>query len=122
MAEAVDPDDMSTWPAALQGCLAEYVRGVDAAATWAADLRLPLTEEQVTPLLGGRPLRTYHATRLLPHEVDSVRSAGLRALSPEHVEQRIADAHAVGAISGQEADRLRAQSVYAKGLQGRRSG
>ncbi len=121
MTDAVDPDDVSTWPAALRDTLAEYVAGVDPAETSAVDLELPLTDQQVTALLGGRPLRTYHATRLLPHEVKSVRGDGLRALKPEHLERRIADALAAGAISTEEADRLRARTVYAEGSKGTRS-
>lgn len=101
--------------------LAEYVEDVDPAETFACDLRVPLSDVEVTALLGGRPLRTYHATRLLSHEVESVRSDGLRALTPEHVEHRIADALAVGAISTVEADRLGDHTVYVKGINGRRS-
>lgn len=118
MSDAVDPDDVRTWPPSLRHTLAECVADVDPAETYACDLEgLTMSDEQVTALLGGRPLRAYHATRLLPHEVESVRRDGLRALSPEHVEQRIAGALGSSAITTEEADRLRAGTVYAEGAE-----
>lgn len=120
MADPVDPDDVGTWPAGLRDALAGYVADVDP-ETAAGDLEVLLTDEQVTTLLAGRPLRMYHATRLLPHEVESVRRDGLHALSPEHVEQRIAGAVKVGTMTTEEADRTRAQTVYATGFKGSRS-
>ena len=80
MADAVDPDEACTWPAALCDALAEAVADVDP-ETAASDLEVPLSDTEVTALLDGRPLRVYHATRLLPHEIESVRGDGLHALT-----------------------------------------
>ncbi|MDB5963496.1 MAG: hypothetical protein JWP59_4790 [Massilia sp.] len=112
---------MSTWPRPLRDALTVALAGVEP-STVGGDLRLPVSESEVTDLLGGEPLRTYHATRLLPHEVESVRREGLRALSPDHVERRITEAVAAGAITGSEAARMRAETVYATGFQGIRTG
>lgn len=122
MTDPVDPDDVSTWPRELRDTLAQFVAGVEPAETYASDLEMPLSDEQVIALLRGRPLRVYHATRLLPHEVESVQCDGLRALKPEHAERRIDGAVAAGAITVEEADCLRAQTVFATGYDGVREG
>ena len=116
----MDPDEVCTWPAALCDALAEAV------ADWiletaASDLEVPLSDTEVTALLDGRPLRVYHATRLLAHEIESVRGDGLHALTPELVERRIGGAVNAGAITATDAERFRAQTVYANGSRGRRS-
>lgn len=108
---AVDPDDVDTWPGPLREALAPYAADVpaDVATT---DLDVPLDDADVTDLLSGRPLRAYHCTRLLPRETASVRRDGLRALSREHAEGRIAAAHAAGALTAEQAQTLTATTVY----------
>lgn len=117
----VDPDDVGTWPAPLREALALEVVDVDP-VTPVCDLRLRLSDEDVATLLEGRPLRAYHCTRLLPHEVQSIREDGLRALGPEHVEQRIHDAFVAGAIADADAERLRSEHIFATGDECEREG
>lgn len=52
----------------------------------------------------------YHCTRLLDHEVAMIRSEGIRLLTPDLVEQRIAAATGAGAISDSDAALLRAST------------
>lgn len=119
MAGPVDPDDVVTWPQELHEALAPFTEGV-APETYADELGVTLSDERVTTLLGGRPLRTYHATRLLPHEVESVHRNGLVALTPGHAERRIVEAVSAGAVTPGDAERFRRQTVFATGYQGRR--
>lgn len=97
----VDPDDLTTWPEALRVAASRYRPGGDL-----------LADDRLFDLLDRRPLRAYHATRLLPHEVESIRRDGLRPLSVEHVEQRLTDAERVGALTADELARLAARHVF----------
>lgn len=100
--------------------MARVVDGV-APGSYVDELDIP-PDRQVLELLEGRPLRVYHATRLLPHEVESVRDDGLRTLTEDHVQRRIAGAVEVGAIEIEAADFLRAHTVFVKkhAVEGRR--
>ena len=42
--------------------------------------------------LAGHDLRSYHASRLLPHEIEWIRAEGLSLLSPELVERKLTGA------------------------------
>lgn len=121
MTVAVDPDDVSTWPAglvkALRGALTR-LRDTD----YASDLAIPLSEEQLAELFEGRPLRVYHATRLLEHESLGVRHEGLRALNAQHVQSRIEAAVGSGAITAADADLIRQTTAYACSREGRWEG
>jgi hypothetical protein len=119
---AVNPDDVSTWPRELLDVLMPHVTGVDPAETYADELGVTLSDEQAADMLGGRPLRTYHATRLLPHEVANVRRTGLRALTPALAEHRLDAAVGAGAITVEDSERFRAQTVFATGYGGVREG
>lgn len=73
-------------------------------------------------LLEGRPLRSYHATRLLPHEVDSIRTKGLQALSPGLLDTRIDDAERLGYIDKPQASVMRSANLFAQGRSKGRTG
>ena len=105
MSAAIDPDDQATWPADLRTTL---LAGRAAAPT----VKRGCTD--LTNLLDSRPVRAYHATRLLPHEIDSVRRDGLEALTPELIERRLQDALAGGYLTPTELTELQAHTVYTK--------
>lgn len=109
---AIDPDDLDTWPDALREALEPYAADVPI-DTPTAELSVPLDDSYVTELLDGRPMRAYHCTRLLPHEVAGVRRDGLRALSRDHADGRIAAALDAGALSSADAARVLAATLYA---------
>lgn len=104
----VDLDDESSWPSHLwevaNGRPFEYD---------AEDWRV---------LLENRPLRTYHATRLLPHEFETIRSQGLRASSANLLEGRISEALQLGYITQRQAVDFRRQDAFARGKSENRVG
>lgn len=66
-------------------------------------------------LLEGRPLRTYHATRLLPHEVESIRHEGLHASTRALLEGRIDEAVRRGQLDRAQAHVMRSSTTFARG-------
>lgn len=96
----IDLDDQSTWPPRLLA--------VAAGQNFDPEL------EDWRELLEGRPLRTYHATRLLPHEAVSIRSVGLRALTRALLETRIEEAETHGYIGQAQADEMRSSNTFAR--------
>lgn len=113
MSDAVDPDEPGTWPAGLRAVIAQVVDGVKP-GSYVDELDIGFDDDYVLELFQGRPLRAYHATRLLPHEVDSVKRDGLRRLTEDHIERRIAGAVDVGAIDSEAAGFLLAHTVFVK--------
>lgn len=111
MGDAIHLDDVRTWPEGLQQRFAEP-----------SPDRAPLTDELFVELLEGRPLRMYHATRLLPHEVDRIRGEGLLRLTHELVQSKLDDAVRVGAITEAQAIEARAGSIIETKYEGRREG
>jgi hypothetical protein len=117
----VDPDDRRTWPRAVTEWVTERADRLRGTAEDALGLRLPLEEENdFRALFAGTKVRAYHATRLLECEVAMIREQGLRPLTAELVEERIACAFAAGAISDVYRDRLYKSHVFARGSEQQR--
>lgn len=76
-------DDMRTWSKLVRGYVDEQVPQFLARSDIVEDARILATQGRV---------RAYHLTRLLEHEVDSIRRNGLALASAGLVEARIADA------------------------------
>lgn len=98
--------------------MAELVDGLAKQARhptdFTSDLPVPTSSEQeFRALLEGCTILSFHATRLLEHEVGDIRKVGLRRLSRDLVNDRIDGAYARGLLSGDERDRCRARNVYA---------
>lgn len=116
LGSVVDVDDPNTWPKELVAQVNELADEVRMTKTDLSDLPcgdLPLSghEEHIRQLLNGYLLRAYHATRLLPHEADDVRIHGLRVLSSELVNGRLATAYQLGYITDVERDKLLASKT-----------
>jgi hypothetical protein len=112
----VDLDDRSTWPSAIDDFVGSWVERCRGKTKYTADLDVPLElEDPFVRLLDGRLLRAYHATRLLDHEVQMVRSQGLRALSGELVRDRINAAREAGEITADLAAQLQLAHVFSDG-------
>ena len=79
-------------------------------------------EDDFRALLSGCLVRAYHATRLLEHEVQMIRTQGLRLLSVELVTEKIEAAREQSCISPGECDLLKAAHVFAVGEETNRSG
>jgi len=73
-------------------------------------------------LIGDTPVRAYHCTRLLPHEIESVRTHGLRPLTLSLLEDRIRGALDCGAITQVKAEMLLHAHVFADDRQKHREG
>ncbi|WOQ17582.1 hypothetical protein [Raineyella sp. W15-4] len=117
----VNPDDVSTWPARLL----EVVQAIAVQVppgTFGSDVTVPINDSQFVRLMDERPLLAYHATRLLPHELEDIRSRGLHSLSLQHVERRLEDAVGADVFSASEADRLRRNGVHLRHAPGERDG
>src|ERR1051325_3573481 len=101
----VDVDDPASWPTRLRAFVENQAESLRGTTETTADLR-PTDEAQraVHGLLAGCLVRAYHATRLLEHEVASIRDNGLRLLSADLVAERIHRAHQVGAITESQRD------------------
>jgi hypothetical protein len=102
LAASVDPDEPSTWTDEMRTAVERYRH------EWAE----VIPPRALLGMLDGRPLRAYHATRLLPHEIDNVRERGLVPLTPRHVLDRLDAAVALRALSAAERDQLRASQVF----------
>lgn len=110
----VDLEDSATWPdpvAAFTERWAEQLRG---STEFTSDLEVPLElEVEFRAVFAGRPLLLFHATCLFDHEVEVIKSEGLRQLTLDLVEERIAAAHKRGLLTDEERDQCLSQNVYA---------
>lgn len=88
----VDVDRPETWPEATRRWTADRADRLDAGHTCDLPGWLDEKEDDLRATFGGRKLLAYHCTRLLPHELDSIRVQGLRLLDKALVQDRIAAA------------------------------
>ncbi|WP_150133724.1 hypothetical protein [Streptomyces hyaluromycini] len=121
----MDADDPATWPGPLAKLVDELAR--DSERTGLADYRdlsLYEYEDQMHRLLDGHLVRAWHCTRLLDHEVDAIRSQGLRRLDANLVEGRLSEAHRRGLLTDEQYTALKAKHSLAPGVKnrGRREG
>ena len=113
----VDVDVQETWPVTVIEFVEHWAVQVASSTSYAADLAIPLeADEEFREILAGHELRAYHATRLLDHEGEMIRSQGLRLLTVELVEERLRMAIRAGVISAQDAGQLLVDNVFARGL------
>jgi hypothetical protein len=110
----IDLDDHGSWPVELLHWVRAQAEPYRGEALKPGDLPLSLCEldDELRALVGERKLLAYHCTRLLEHEGDDVRERGLRLLTRELVNSRIARAVEVGAVPPADGG-LRTNSVYA---------
>jgi hypothetical protein len=86
----IDVGDLETWPEGLRLCVEGLCERYRDTAEYVAGLRLTDADERdLRANAGGFQVRAYHATRLLAHEVESIKRGGLQSLSLELVESRI---------------------------------
>lgn len=110
----IDIDDASTWPVDVSAAVDEVVTAHDGfpdAEDWDEVHLTAEDREVVDDAIQDLSLMGYHATRLLDHEVQSVRSNGLVPLSPEATLKRLDVAVEVGALPPALADLLRPGAV-----------
>lgn len=121
MTSAIDVDDPSSWPHELRAVVDQVAESHDPDAVAASDLWLGDDDDaEITAALADIHVRLYHATRLLPCEVDHVRTDGLRLLDEELINRRITCAVEAGAMNDADAAVLRTSHVLVTDAYGRR--
>src|ERR1700733_12084845 len=111
--EAIDVDDLATWPEPLSELVGNQLMALEGTPDHASDLRpSDWVKPKLLDVLRGRQLVAYHCTRLLPHELEMVRTQGLRELSPELVQDRLQRARDVGALSESQFELLTRSHVF----------
>ncbi|TAK60599.1 MAG: hypothetical protein EPO22_09140, partial [Dehalococcoidia bacterium] len=118
---AIDFDRPPTWPASLRRSAEGLAGAFRGTIAYQDQVRTSESQEQAwRASLAGSAIRCYHATRLLPHEVELVRNQGLRPLSPELISDRISAAFRHGFITSGERELMRDAHVFATGEEAHR--
>lgn len=110
MTDTLDIDDDATWPEEIRLAIEQIIVDRPEILEAKNDDELLLTfdeRNQIEDLLTRVPIVVYHATRLLPHEIESVNRDGLKPLSNDLVSSRINGAVASGDLDKKVAIRLR---------------
>ncbi len=114
----LDMDVPESWPWEVVNAVDEVIEGRpdlaaldfnEASSIGPDEIALGRKETAVIDeAIGDTPLALFHATRLLPHEVQSIRERGMLPLTPELVNYRLDSAiAAVDGIDSTLAERLR---------------
>ena len=103
----IDIDDQSTWPEGVKFFVASLFK------KYILDKNQFLIneDEQLIPLFKSQPLLTYHATRLLPHEIMDIKNNGLQILTRELVRKKIDDAVNYGYLTQEIGTELLQNSI-----------
>lgn len=110
----VSVDDPDTWPVEVRDAIGVRAQALAATAGYASDLAIdPDQEDEFRELLRGHSIVVYHATRLLDHEIDSIRHDGLLPLSAELVRARIEAAANSGYLTDAERGELLRGNLFA---------
>ena len=119
----IDIDVPATWPIPILHRVNQLATALSGTTEHAADLDWRAQDrDEFRTLLGGRPIRAYHATRLLDHEAEMVVEHGLLLLTSELLSMRIDRAFQHGYISKKQHDELCAGHVFSTGEHKNRGG
>lgn len=119
----IDVDQQATWPETTFRWAHDQAKRLSGSTKFLADLAIPLEQEdEFRETFGGRKLLAYHCTRLLTHEAEGIRSAGLRVLDQQLVQVRIAEAMAHGELPAAARSRAETGNVYEIGNEEGRTG
>jgi hypothetical protein len=111
----IDLDKPTTWPSAVMDWAGSYAESLRGSTHLTPDLDVPLEgEDEFRSLLDGHGVLAFHCTRLLDHEVKAIRTQGLRMLTRELVEERIAEAHCRGCITDGQQNVALERNVFAR--------
>lgn len=117
--DVIDVSAPETWPGPLTSIITELNRHVPH-VDHPTDLAIPQDgREGVRLALLGQHLLARHFTRLMPHEFDSIRSAGLQLPSQGFFNGRLDRAEALGYISRTVARALKESTIFAAESQNR---
>lgn len=112
---SLDPDSPGDWPAELQ----QVVRSLDEItppATHVVDLEVSdAADVRVREAMSHYRIKAFHATRLLPHEVEAIKAEGLRAFGAVLFDDRIEGAFRHGHLTEAERAVLLGAHMHAVG-------
>jgi len=109
----IDVDDPATWTTEVKGFVDDHAARLEGTTEYTSDLRItPEEEDEFRSLLAPNPLKVYHATRLLEHELESIRIGGLVPLSADLVRSRIETAAIKGYLTEAERDDLLVNNLF----------
>ncbi len=119
----VDLDDPTTWPSPAYVAANRWAKRLRGTTEYVTDLNLATEDEDsFRALLRGHPLRAFHATRLLDHEVEGIRDQGLLVASQDLVRARLSAAYEAGALDDELRRLLLTSNVFHEGDARYRSG
>jgi hypothetical protein len=111
----IDLDMPATWPSAVMDWARSYADQLRGSTTLTPDLDVPLeVEDEFRLLLGGHGVLAFHCTRLLDHEVRAIRRHGLRMLTRELIQERIAGARSRNCMTDGQQNALLTRNVFAR--------
>lgn len=122
MANVIDVDDPNTWYSGLQSAVAAVAERLVGTTEQTSELAITdLDEFEIVTSLAGVDVRLYHATRLLPHEVDQIEHEGLRMLDAHLISDKLDGAVRAGMLSVAERAQLASTHAPIDGSAGRRA-
>jgi hypothetical protein len=111
----IDVDNVSTWPDKVRNRAEDWAQALRDGAECTSDLDLDKEDEdEFRRLLAGSMVLAFHATRLLDHEVESIRNLGLRLASEDLVRLRVETAVEAGSVDSAFAQQLLRANVFAE--------
>jgi hypothetical protein len=99
----IELGDIASWPAAAVVHVDTWIERLDGKG-WAyasAD-----AEDTLRAIFAGHRIRGYHCTRLLDHEVDTIKVGGMLPLTKARLRERIVRAYDAGAFASSVRDHL----------------
>ena len=88
LSKIVDIDDLVTWPDEV----VEFIETQSQIFDLGKDSYMSAGNRVLAGLFDSSFILVYHATRLLPHEIDDIRANGLKILTEELIEKKIREA------------------------------
>jgi hypothetical protein len=123
MQPAIEIDDPKTWALNLCSAVSRAAAKLQGTAAFPGDLRLdPWDLSEIRDALAGVRVLLFHASRLVPHEVDDIHRSGLKRLNAELIEAKVRAALAKGYLTASEAHDLHAHHAPLDGSTGHRAG
>lgn len=114
MSEVLFLDEPDSWPHQVSQQIAELADTATGPSDFSDDMDCDQDKAaSVDRLLGSYSMQVYHASRLLPHEVDYIRRHGMQPTTPRSIERRIDDAYRHGALTEDEYEFVSAHHMHA---------
>lgn len=114
---AIDVDSPGTWPEATREWVSRWATQLAGTAQYTSDLSVRLLEQEheLRATFREERLLAYHCTRLLPHEVETIRDEGLRPLDRTSLEERLTAAVEHGSLPPAAREYAESQNIYSVG-------